>query len=243
MHALGHACIFIERTIRGTWCVSEGIHHARVLQRYRWFVLLVGSVFAAAVIIGFSSEPEGAVASASAESTGAPDEPVSGSGIRVEVSGAVRVPGVYALPDGARLIDAITAAGGWGERIDPLRIEICLNLAAPLTDGSAIRIPSRDDRFLLGVQGILCGALYAAPGEIAAVDVAGSVASTATGGKIDLNTATAEQLDTLPGIGPVTAAKIIAARKEAPFLIADDLRTRGLISDRVLQQIRPLVTP
>jgi competence protein ComEA len=147
------------------------------------------------------------------------------------------------LPAGSRLIDAITAAGGWGERIDPLRIEICLNLAAPLTDGSAIRIPSRDDRFLLGVQGILCGTLYAAPGDIAATDVAGSVATTATGGKIDLNTATAEQLDTLPGIGPVTAAKIIAARKEAPFLIVDDLRTRGIISDRVLQQIRPLVTP
>ena len=149
------------------------------------------------------------------------------------MSGAVRIPGVYALPPGSRLIDAITAAGGWGERIDPLRIEICLNLAAPLTDGSAIRIPSRDDRFLLGVQGILCGTLYAAPGDIAAVDVPGSTATTATGGKVDLNTATAEQLDTLPGIGPVTAAKIIAARKEAPFLI----------SDRVLQKIRPLVTP
>jgi competence protein ComEA len=153
------------------------------------------------------------------------------------------MPGVYALPAGSRLIDAITAAGGWGGRIDPLRIEICLNLAAPLTDGSAIRIPSRDDRFLLGVQGILCGTLYAAPSDIAAADVAGSVATTATGGKIDLNTATAEQLDTLPGIGPATAAKIIAARKEAPFLIVEDLRTRGIISDRVLQQIRPLVTP
>ena len=153
------------------------------------------------------------------------------------------MPGVYTLPSDSRLIDAITAAGGWGERIDPLRIEICLNLAAPLTDGSAIRIPSRDDRFLLGVQGILCGTLYAAPGEIAATDVPGSTAAIATGGKVDLNTATAEQLDTLPGIGPVTAAKIIAARKEAPFLIVDDLRTRGIISDRVLQQIRPLVTP
>ena len=163
--------------------------------------------------------------------------------VRVEVSGAVSVPGVYTLPSDSRLIDAITAAGGWGERIDPLRIEICLNLAAPLTDGSAIRIPSRDDRFLLGVQGILCGTLYAAPGEIAATDVPGSTAAIATGGKVDLNTATAEQLDTLPGIGPVTAAKIIAARKEAPFLIVDDLRTRGIISDRVLQQIRPLVTP
>lgn len=214
-----------------------------MLERYRWPALIVGSVLSVALILSFSAEPEYTVEPAPTELLEIPQGLVAGTEIRVEVSGAVRIPGVYALPAGSRLIDAITAAGGWGERIDPLRIEICLNLAAPLTDGSAIRIPSRDDRFLLGVQGILCGTLYAAPGEIAAADVAGSVAATATGGKVDLNTATAEQLDTLPGIGPVTAAKIIAARNEAPFLIVDDLRTRGIISDRVLQQIRPLVTP
>ena len=214
-----------------------------MLERYRWPALIAGSVLSVALILSFSAEPEYSVEPAPTESLETPQDLITGTEIRVEVSGAVRIPGVYALPAGSRLIDAITAAGGWGERIDPLRIEICLNLAAPLTDGSAIRIPSRDDRFLLGVQGILCGTLYAAPGDIAAADVAGSVAATATGGKVDLNTATAEQLDTLPGIGPVTAAKIIAARKEAPFLIVDDLRTRGIISDRVLQQIRPLVTP
>ena len=147
------------------------------------------------------------------------------------------------MPPGSRLIDAITAAGGWGERIDPVRIEICLNLAAPLIDGSAIRIPTRDDQFLLGVQGISCGTLYAAPTEIAAAETTTVAAATATGEKIDLNKATAEQLDTLPGIGPATAAKIIAARAAAPFLIVDELKTRGIISDRVLQQIRPLVTP
>jgi len=214
-----------------------------MLQRYRWPVLIAGSVVLLALILSLSAEPEFTVATTPIESADLQQEALQASELRVEVSGAVRTPGVYALPAGSRLIDAVTAAGGWGERIDPLRIEVCLNLAAPLTDGSAIRIPSRDDRFLLGVQGILCGTLYAAPGDIAAADVAGSVATTATGGKIDLNTATAEQLDTLPGIGPATAAKIIAARKEAPLLIVDDLRTRGIISDRVLQQIRPLVTP
>lgn len=214
-----------------------------MLHRYRWPALIAGSVVALAFTLSLSAAPEYAVEPTSTESSGATEALIPGAELRVEVSGAVAVPGVYALPAGSRLIDAVTAAGGWGERIDPLRIEICLNLAAPLTDGSAIRIPSRDDRFLLGVQGILCGTLYAGPGEISATDVAGSAATTATGGRIDLNTATAEQLDTLPGIGPVTAAKIIAARKESPFLIVDDLRTRGIISDRVLQQIRPLVTP
>jgi len=214
-----------------------------MLQRYRWPALITVSVLSFALILNLPAEPEFTAASTPFESASSQQEALQATELRVEVSGAVRTPGVYALPAGSRLIDAITAAGGWGERIDPLRIEVCLNLAAPLTDGSAIRIPSRDDRFLLGVQGILCGTLYAAPGDIAAVDVAGSVATTATGGKVDLNTATAEQLDTLPGIGPATAEKIIAARKEAPFLIVDDLRTRGIISDRVLQQIRSLVTP
>ena len=214
-----------------------------MLERYRWPALITGSVLSFALILYLSAEPEFTAATAPIESASSQQEALPATELRVEVSGAVRTPGVYALPTGSRLIDAITAAGGWGERIDPLRIEVCLNLAAPLTDGSAIRIPSRDDRFLLGVQGILCGTLYAAPGDIAAADVAGSVATTATGGKVDLNTATAEQLDTLPGIGPATAEKIIAARKETPFLIVDDLRTRGIISDRVLQQIRSLVTP
>lgn len=206
-------------------------------------VLLLGAVAVVAASLAFSSEPAPPIDLAAPSSPSSIQEEQASDGLRVEVSGAVRTPGVYTLPAGSRLIDAIAAAGGWGERIDPLRIEICLNLAAPLTDGSAIRIPSRDDRFLLGVEGILCGTLYAAPGEIAAADAPGGSGAAISGGKIDLNTATAEQLDSLPGIGPVTAAKIIAARKELPFLIVDDLRSRGLISERVLQQIRPLVTP
>ena len=164
--------------------------------------------------------------------------------IRVEVSGGVAQPGVISLPEGSRLIDAVIAAGGWGERVDPLRVEICLNLAAPLEDGSAIRIPTRDDRLLLGLTGVECGPLYSSASEISSsggtIDASGSGA---TGGKIDLNHASAEELDTLPGIGPVTAAKIIAARAVKPFVIVDDLRDLKIISESVLQGIRALVIP
>ena len=163
--------------------------------------------------------------------------------IRVEISGGVSQPGVISLPEGSRLIDGISAAGGWGERVDPLRVELCLNLAAPLEDGSAIRIPTRDDRLLLGLTGVECGPLFSAASEIAAAATGGGAETGATGGKIDLNKATAEELDTLPGIGPATAAKIIASRAESPFIIVDDLRARGLISERVLGEIRTLVTP
>lgn len=165
-------------------------------------------------------------------------------GIRVEVSGGVTKPGVISLPVGSRLIDAVRAAGGWGERVDPLRVELCLNLAAPLEDGGAIRVPTRDDQLLLGLTGVECGPLYSSAADIASpIGVDGAAASGATGGKIDLNHATAEELDTLPGIGPVTAAKIIAAREEKPFVIVDDLRDLRIISESVLQGIRALVIP
>jgi competence protein ComEA len=164
--------------------------------------------------------------------------------IRIEISGGVAQPGVISLPEGSRLIDAVSAAGGWGERVDPLRVELCLNLAAPLEDGSAIRIPTRDDRLLLGLTGVECGPLYSSGSEIASSDGAsGASGSSATGGKIDLNRASAEELDTLPGIGPATAAKIIAARTEKPFVIVDDLRDLKIISESVLQGIRALVIP
>jgi competence protein ComEA len=164
--------------------------------------------------------------------------------IRVEISGGVAQPGVISLPEGSRLIDAVSAAGGWGERVDPLRVELCLNLAAPLEDGGAIRIPTRDDRLLLGLTGVECGPLYSSPSEIASSGgTSGASGSNATGGKIDLNRASAEELDTLPGIGPATAAKIIAARKEKPFVIVDDLRDLKIISESVLQGIRALVIP
>ena len=164
--------------------------------------------------------------------------------IRVEISGGVAQPGVISLPDGSRLIDAVSAAGGWGERVDPLRVELCLNLAAPLEDGSAVRIPTRDDRLLLGLTGVECGPLYSSASEIASSDgTSGASGSSATGGKIDLNRAGAEELDTLPGIGPATAAKIIAARTEKPFVIVDDLRDLKIISESVLQGIRALVIP
>lgn len=195
------------------------------------------------IALSITSQPEEfPIATAPLEVNDAPAANLA-SQIRVEISGGVAQPGVLELPDGSRLIDGISAAGGWGERVDPLRVELCLNLAAPLEDGSAIRIPTRDDRLLLGLTGVECGPLYSSAGEIAAAATGGGAETGATGGKIDLNKATAEELDTLPGIGPATAAKIIASRAESRFIIVDDLRARGLISERVLGEIRALVTP
>src|SRR6185503_13700989 len=116
-------------------------------------------------------------------------------------------------------------AGGFGPRVDADRVASELNLAAPLADGAQVRVPSRDDP-------------TAPPGGSG-----GSGGGSASGGGrlIDLNSATQEQLESLPGIGPVTAGKIIDARAEARFKAVDDLRERGLVGEKTFEAIRDLV--
>ena len=157
---------------------------------------------------------------------------VAGPGLVVDVAGAVLHPGVYHLPAGSRVADAITAAGGFGPRVDAPAAQ-ALNLAAPLTDGLQVRVPSRDDPPSgAASQGATGGK---APGGNAAGAGGG-------GGPVDLNTATSAQLDTLPGIGPVTAAKIIASREEQPFSAVDDLQTRKLVGASTFAKLAGLVT-
>ena len=213
----------------------------RAMRRALWVV----AAGLGCLLIGLTlSQPENEALSVTVPIPATSEVTGSSTSLRVEISGGVAEPGVISLPEGSRLIDAVSAAGGWGERVDPLRVELCLNLAAPLEDGSAVRIPTRDDRLLLGLTGVECGPLYSSASEIASSGVTNSAnGSSATGGKIDLNRASAEELDTLPGIGPATAAKIIAARTEKPFVIVDDLRDLKIISESVLQGIRALVVP
>jgi competence protein ComEA len=148
----------------------------------------------------------------------------------VDIGGAVAEPGVYRLPAGSRVGDAITAAGGYGPRVDARRVGLEINLAAPLKDGEHLIVPSRDDD-LAGSDGV-----NAAEGASTASG------SSAAGGLLNLNTASAGQLDTLPGVGPVTAAKIIAARETAPFASVRDLRDRKLVSQKTFDGLSALVT-
>ena len=147
----------------------------------------------------------------------------------VQVAGAVARPGVYSLPPGSRVADAIAAAGGYSTEVDPRAAETKLNLAAKVQDAQLIVVPRRGD---------------AAAGTSGAASVAstGAEASAAAGGLINLNTASAADLDTLPGIGPATAAKIIASREEKPFASVDDLVARKIVTPPTLAKFRDRVT-
>lgn len=155
----------------------------------------------------------------------APLEPVAASPSRVQlvvhVVGAVRRPGLYRLREGARIADAVRRAGGAARGADLSAV----NLAAPLVDGVQILVPEQ----------------AAAPASPAGV---GAGSAGAVGGPVSLSSATVDELDTLPGIGPITAQKIVDYRTEhGPFASVDDLDAVPGIGPTRVEQLRELVTP
>jgi competence protein ComEA len=159
----------------------------------------------------------------------------------VQAAGAVHHPGVHRLPAGSRVDDLVRAAGGSTPDADLDRV----NLAAPLLDGERIWVPRRGE---VEVPAVVSGGTAGASG--------GSVGGGGTGdgpgpsvdgvdpaAPVDLNTATDVQLDALPGIGPATAAAILAHREaNGPFRSVDDLLDVRGIGEAKLEQLRPLVT-
>lgn len=135
----------------------------------------------------------------------------------VHVSGAVRAPGLYVVGADARVIDAVSAAGGLADDADASAI----NLARPVTDGEQLVVPVEGE------------APPAGP----------SAGSGSAPGLVSVNTADAAALEELPGIGPALAARIIDWRDtEGPFASVDDLLAVSGIGPKVLESLRDLVT-
>jgi competence protein ComEA len=147
----------------------------------------------------------------------------------VHVAGAVRNPGVYRLPAGARVQDAVKRAGGARRGGDVNAI----NLAAKVVDGQQVVVPSP-----------AAGGAAAALAPAASAGGEGAVGAAPSGPPISLNSATAEQLDTLDGVGPATAAKIIAWRTQhGGFRSVADLGQVPGIGPKKLAAIKDRVQP
>ena len=149
-----------------------------------------------------------------------PAKAVAAKPLVIDVAGAVRRPGLYRLREGSRIDDAIAAAGG-----PTAKAQLdAVNLAAPIADGEQVVVPGRG----------VAGAPAASP------PAAGSSPSA----PLDLNTATAEQLDSLPGIGPVTAQKILDYRQaHGAFHSVAELEGVPGIGPGRLSQLKGLVIP
>lgn len=135
----------------------------------------------------------------------------------IDVEGAVMVPGVYELSEGARIKDAIIAAGGLAENADRSFCEKNINMAEEIKDGQKIYIPSRDDTNT----------------------EKGYSEANVQDKKISINTASITELDTLWGIGPAKAESIV---KNRPYQNLEELVTKGVISKSVLERNIDLLT-
>lgn len=155
----------------------------------------------------------------------APASSSSPAGLLVDVVGKVRRPGLYRLPVGARVDDAVTAAGGVLAGVDPVSV----NLASKLTDG---------EQLVIGLA-----TAPAAGAAAPAASVPDSASGGASTGLLDLNTATAAQLDGLPGVGPVLAQRIVDWRTQhGRFDSIDQLQDVSGIGAAKYGELKSLVT-
>ena len=186
------------------------------------------------VVLALAGHRLAQAGTASSPEVVAPLEPIAQTPVRralvVHVVGAVRRPGLYRLREGARVADAVGRAGGATGAAELA----ALNLAAPLVDGVQVLVPSRS----ASPAGVESAESDAVPGAAVGPTASG------VGVKPSLSSATAEQLDELPGVGPVTAQKILDYRAEhGPFRSVDDLDAVPGIGPVRIVQLRDLVTP
>jgi competence protein ComEA len=206
---------------------------AVVLAAVAVFILLTP----AAPVTAPTTDPGGLLVgtpSAVPPSTSGQPPPSTGT-IFVDVEGAVTEPGIRELPAGSRVADAIAAAGGYAPDADVDAATMAINLAQPLTDGQQVQVPRIGDAPAAGTS-----PMPATAGS--GSGTGGGSASGSSGGLVDLNTATPEQLEALPGIGAVTVQKIVAARQERPFTSLQDAVDRGVIHRGQLEDIQGVAT-
>ncbi len=142
--------------------------------------------------------------------------------IFVDVSGAVISPGVYSLTSGARIQDAVIAAGGLSADADRASIARSMNMASEVLDGAKIYIPFEGENV----------------SDTAITEGLSGNTLSVNDGLIDINSATQGELDSLPGVGPVTIDKIVAGR---PYTSVDELLSKEVLRQATYNKIKELV--
>ncbi|HEM4973975.1 TPA: helix-hairpin-helix domain-containing protein [Streptococcus suis] len=211
--------------------------YIEMLKEYKWQIALpaVAGLLMATFLIfsqpaksdqtGLTDFPQTAQTSSSSDlveetSTEASEEP---SQLVVDVKGAVVKPGLYTLEAGARVNDAVEAAGGLTSQADPKSI----NLAQKLRDEAVVYVASKDENISV----------------VASTTASSAISPEGNESKVNLNTATEADLQTISGIGAKRAADIIAYREaNGGFKSVDDLNNVSGIGDKTMESIRPYVT-
>ncbi len=179
-----------------------------------------------------SPDAAGPAASEAAPGASATASPATGGSLHVHVAGEVARPGVVELEPGARVVDAVEAAGGLTDAAAGT-----VNLAAPVTDGQQVLVPDTAAPAPGTAPAAASPAAGSAPGE---ADAAGGAVP---GGPLNLNTATAADLEALPRVGPVLAGRIMEFRDQhGGFTAAGDLDAVPGIGPALLEALLPLVT-
>src|SRR3989344_1236412 len=178
-------------------------------------VLIIGGIFASGLT---KSKPKDAVV-VSGQTVPKEGLVENQKLLSVDVSGAVAKPGVYQIKDGGRIEDAVKVAGGFTEGANKEYVSKYLNMAQKVSDGSKVYVPAEGEQ----AGGTVTG---------------GTVAGASVQATVNINTATQAELEALPGIGPVTASKIISDRQ---YQGIEDLLNRKVVSKAVFEKIKDLL--
>jgi competence protein ComEA len=203
--------------------IQELISGYTPLVKRNWLPLslgILGMIFFAYGLIGLFSASKSSSEDIIFEASSSVKQNSEINTILVDVEGAVVKPGVYKLPQESRIQDGLVAASGLSAKADRSYLAKNMNLAMKLTDGSKIYIP-------------IVGEVV---GGISAPSASSGVAVDAL---VNINTSSESQLDALPGVGPVTAQKIIAGR---PYNSVNDLLSKKVVGTKVFDQIKDKIT-
>ena len=192
------------------------------LVKKNWLPLslaILGVIFFAYGLIGLFVNSKTASSDVVFEAS-AKQNPIEVKTMFIDIEGAVVKPGLYKVSQDSRIQDALVAAGGLGASADRNYISKNINLATKLTDGAKIYIPFVGEA--VGSSGVLNGS-----------------DTSSVGGLVNINSGSQAELEALPGVGPVTAQKIIAGR---PYGSVDELLVKKIVGSKVFSQIKDKIT-